>query len=339
MRRLLPYFFVFFILSGCRSDAKEVVTQTETMLDTVVQLTVYHQEEDQATLASQAAFDLIEDLNSQLSMFEEDSEINAVNEAAGQSPQPVSPETYEVVERGLAFGQETGGSFNIAIGALSSVWVEAFDKKEPPRQVNSSLVDLEAVQLSDGEIYLEKPGMKLDLGGIAKGYMADRVAELLREHDIDHAIINLGGNVLVMGSAPESGRDWNVGVQNPFEVSGDIVGQIQVSDASVVTSGIYQRYFEHEGNFYHHLLNPETGYPIDNELAAVTIVSPDSTTADALSTAVFVMGLEDGYAFIEGREDAEAVFVSRNQSVYVTSGLDSFELTHEDYEVAEIGEH
>lgn len=196
-------------------------------------------------------------------------------------------------------------------------------------------MDLSAVQLTDGMIYLEKPEMMLDLGGIAKGYLADRVADLLASKEIEHAIINLGGNVVVMGSAPTDGRDWRVGIQNPFESGGDIVGEIQLSDGSVVTSGIYQRYFESEGKLYHHLLNPQTGLPIDNELMAVTVVSSDSVTADALATAIFAMGLEAGYDFIEDYDQTEAVFVTKDRSVYVTSGLESFQLTHSDYHLKE----
>lgn len=335
MKQILPILLIFFIITGCRTETKHAVTRTEAMMDTVVRLTIYHEDKAQAEHTIQDALDYLEIMNTQLSMFDPDSDIYKVNIEAGQEAVPVHDETYKLVDLALDLGRETNGAFNIAIGAVSFEWSEAFREKVPPNDLRVDLVDLSAVQLNDGMIYLEKPDMMLDLGGIAKGYLADRVANFLASKEIEHAVINLGGNVVVMGSAPTDGRDWRVGIQNPFESGGDIVGEIQLSDGAVVTSGIYQRYFEREGKLYHHLLNPQTGRPIDNELVAVTVVSSDSAVADALATAIFVMGLEAGYDFIEDYDQTEAVFVTKDRGVYVTPGLESFRLTHADYHLEE----
>ncbi|MFU0787997.1 MAG: FAD:protein FMN transferase [Enterococcus gilvus] len=181
-------------------------------------------------------------------------------------------------------------------------------------------------------VFLKEKGMKLDLGAIAKGYITDEVVKVMKENGVTTAIIDLGGNVFVMGNSPRGNQkeDWTVGIQDPNQARNVVLGSVPETNMSLVTSGIYERYLEVDGKTYHHLFNPKTGYPFDNDLAGVTIVSKKSIDGDGLSTAVFSMGVKDGMKYVEDLKDTEAIFVTRDDKVYVTSGLkDVFELNKE----------
>ncbi|MDI3535253.1 MAG: FAD:protein transferase, partial [Thermosediminibacterales bacterium] len=176
-------------------------------------------------------------------------------------------------------------------------------------------------------IMLKKEEMMLDLGGIAKGYAADEVSKILKENHVKHAIVNLGGNVLAYGNKPD-GSKWRIGIQKPFAPRGDYAGVVSVINKAVVTSGIYERYFEENGKIYHHILDPETGYPVENNLMSVTIITDKSIDADSLSTSVFAMGLKEGLNLIEKLDNTEAIFITKDSKIYLTSGLkNSFKLT------------
>ena len=183
-------------------------------------------------------------------------------------------------------------------------------------------------------VYLEYKGMQLDLGGIGKGYAADAIAVLLRNSGVEHAIINIGGNIYALGDKPNN-EPWNISVQNPFDTRGTIIGTLQLTNKSIVTSGIYERYFTDEyGAIYHHLLDPKTGYPFKNELASVTIISDSSTDGDALSTSTFALGVEAGIDFIENLEGIDAIFVTTDKKIYLTSGIkNNFILSNTSFEM------
>jgi thiamine biosynthesis lipoprotein len=150
---------------------------------------------------------------------------------------------------------------------------------------------------------------------------------------VKSAIIDLGGNVFALGNRPD-GKLWKIGIQDPFEQRGQIIGSIEVKDKSIVTSGIYERFIEKDGKKYHHILNPFNGYPFDNELAGVTIVSDKSIDGDALSTTVFSKGLKGGMEFIEKIQGTEAIFVTKDKEVYITSGLkNNFKITKEEFKI------
>jgi thiamine biosynthesis lipoprotein len=185
-------------------------------------------------------------------------------------------------------------------------------------------------------IYLPEEGMALDVGGIAKGYAAEEVARILSEEGVEHALLDFGGNILAIGVKPD-GSKWKIGIQNPQRQRGEFLGVVEDEAMTVVTSGDYERYFEKDGTRYHHIIDSRTGYPARTGLSSVTIVSHDSTEADALSTAVYVMGIENGAELIEGLDDIEAAFVTKQRSVYMTSGMPSrFEVTNESFETVGI---
>jgi thiamine biosynthesis lipoprotein len=162
--------------------------------------------------------------------------------------------------------------------------------------------------------------MMIDLGGIAKGYAADEAAKILRELGQEHALINFGGNVVAIGSRPD-GTPWRIGIQHPERSRGDTLCIVAVTDATVVTSGKYERFFEEEGTRYHHIIDTSTGYPVENGLSSVTIVTDSSMKADALSTAVFTLGLEAGLELVQGFDGVEAVIVTEESTIHVTEGI------------------
>ncbi len=179
-------------------------------------------------------------------------------------------------------------------------------------------------------------GQQVDVGGIAKGYAADRAVEILRTAGVQSALIDFGGNIYAMGSKVD-GSMWNIGVQSPFDSVGTLVGTVSVTDTSVVTSGTYERFFVEDDIAYHHLLDPDTGWQVDNELLSATVISPNSTEADALSTGVFVMGLIEGMALIETLGHAEAIFIDKERRVYVSSGIEEhFQITDTRYRVSHL---
>ena len=172
----------------------------------------------------------------------------------------------------------------------------------------------------NGTVFLTKTGMKLDLGAIAKGYAADDIAHLLISHKIKKAIIDLGGNIYALGEK-EPGENWNIGIRDPETERGEPVLSISVNNTSIVTSGIYERFFEVDGKKYHHILDPRTGYPVENELLSVTIVATSSMDADALSTSTFLLGTDKGMSLIEQTKNVDAIFINKKREVKLSSGL------------------
>ena len=172
-----------------------------------------------------------------------------------------------------------------------------------------------------------KEGMQLDLGAVAKGYIADRIKDYLLEQGVESAIIDLGGNILCVGSRP-GGDPFRIGLQRPFASHSETVATVEITDKSVVSSGIYERYFEEDGVLYHHILNPETGYPYDNGLVSVTIISDESVDGDGLSTSCFALGLEKGMELINSLPDVQAVFITEDGELHFSEGFED-ELTVE----------
>ena len=185
-----------------------------------------------------------------------------------------------------------------------------------------SLVDYRKLVLNpeDNSAKLLQEGMKLDLGAIAKGYAADEVGKLLKEEDIESAYINLGGNVLLVGGKPD-GSPWKIGVQDPRLNRGNVMASIELIDKTIVTSGNYERYFEEDGVIYHHILDPDSGYPANSNVISVSIICDSSLDADALSTSIFILGLEKGLELINQLEGFEAIFITDNLGVVLTEGL------------------
>jgi len=175
--------------------------------------------------------------------------------------------------------------------------------------------------------------MIIDLGAIAKGYAADEIVKLLKDNGVSSAIIDLGGNIFVLGKK-QDGSPWKVGVQNPEKSGSDTIGFVTASDKSIVTSGVYERYFEFEGKSYHHILNPETGYPYEKDVLGVSIVSDTSIDGDSLSTTLFALGVDEGLKLIESLDGVNAIFITRDHNLHLSSGFkDIFTLTNDDFKI------
>lgn len=335
---------ILFIFSGC-SKQEEVmktdpVTRTEFVLGTVATVTIYdNMVEKQAGEVFDEIFHRLKEIETKMTINDKNSEAIAVNEQAGKGYVKVSNDTFHVVKRGKYFSELSEGKFDVAIGSLVKLWNIGTEGAKVPSQKEidekKQLVDYKKVLLNEEqlEIQLQDEGMILDLGGIAKGYAADEVVRILNEHKIQHAIINLGGNVSAHGKKID-GSPWRIGIQNPESLRGEYIGIVQVEDKTVVTSGIYERFFEEDGKKYHHLLDRETGYPAINNLAEVSIIADKSMDADALATAAFVAGIDSGLELIEKLDDVEAIFVTKDAEVYMTSGMKkNFKITDEKYKL------
>lgn len=328
--------------AGGAADTGEMVLleqpleRREFLMGTQVVLRVYDEGKEDAL---DDAISRIEELEEKLTSNAPGSEIDAINQAAGKEAVEVSGDTFELLEKAAEYSALAGGGFDLTVGPLVNLWRIGFDdaRVPAPEEIDAALpmINHEKVELNAGEstVYLPEADMNIDLGAIAKGYIADEVMEVFAAHEVTTAIVDLGGNVVVLGDSPtrEEGG-WNVGIQDPFLARGKIVGYINLTDISVVTSGIYERYLEADGETYHHLLNPETGYPFDNEIAGVSIITEKSVTADALSTAVFALGLEDGLEFVNSEPGVEAVFITKDKKLYTSEGLrEMFQLSNEEF--------
>jgi len=255
-----------------------------------------------------------------------------VNRRAGQGSARVGEDTYAVLSAGLEYGALSGGLFDVTVGPLLSIWRKARREAQPPCapavESAAALVDYTDLVLDPGRrtARLRRAGQALDLGGIGKGYAADRALEIHRERGVSSAFVNLGGNVGTVGAKPDGGP-WRIGIRHPQEAGG-VLGLVSVTEKSVVTSGSYERWFEGpDGSRYHHILDPATGRPSESGLASVTIVAESSITADALSTIVFLAGLTDGLDIVRSLPLIEAVLVDADMRVFVTPGLrHSFEV-------------
>lgn len=326
--------------SGLR---KEPYAQEQFLLGTYTRIRVYDEGKEAAMTP---AFERMKELGDKITINEPDSEIDEINENAGIQPVKVSPEIYQLVKRAKEYSVESEGAFNLVIGGITQLWRIGFDDARKPsdEEIQQALttLDYQKVQLDDDyeTVYLEEKGMIIDLGAIAKGYIADEVATILRNEGVTSAIIDLGGNILVLGHSNRGvDQPWKIGIQDPNDARGSIIGSIEETDKTVVTSGVYERYLELDGVKYHHIFDTQTGYPIENDVASVSIITDHSIDGDALTTLVFAKGIEKGLAFVEENtpEGTDAIFISRDGEVYVTSGIkDTFELSAEsDYRMAE----
>lgn len=239
----------------------------------------------------------------------------------------ISEQLRSILKTGLEYSGQSKGSFDITIEPLSSQW--EFSKESPSvpdaDKIQEALpyVDYRKVSLEDAGVVFDKPGMGIDLGGIAKGYIADALKDFLKKQHVKSALINLGGNILCLGKK-DGKNNFAIGVQQPFADRNETVCAVSVADMSVVSSGIYERFFEEDGKLYHHILNPSTGYSYDNDLIAVTIISTNSIDGDALSTTCFSLGKEKGMDYIDSLKQVYALFIDKNEKISYSKGMKEF---------------
>lgn len=288
---------------------------------------------ERAQEAVDAAIEEVKRLDALLSVSDVSSEVFALN-LGGEGV--VSEDTAILFLRAMEIYESTDGLFDITVYPLMELW--GFPAKEyhvpTEAELQTVLAYVDASKLTfDGEKITLAKGQKIDFGGIAKGYASSRVMEIFKSYGIEDGMVSLGGNIQTIGTN-EEGKPWNIGIRDPKGEQKDVLGSIGVSGKAVVTSGGYERYFEEDGSTYIHILNPKTGYPADEGLASVTILSEDGTLADAMSTSVYLMGLEKaGDYWRAHREEFEMILVTDDDKIYVTAGLENDFVCYGDFEV------
>ncbi len=329
---LIPLLFsVALCLSSC-GQKKEPVVKSGFYFDTVITITLYGESERLSPLFEEV-FALCARYEAMFSRTIKDSDIARINEEAG-TPVVVHPETISLLQTACSYAELTDGLVDPTITPLLLLWgFEDTETSAPPSAPSlppdadalaeaHSHVDHHSIVIDEqaGTVMLTDSHAAIDLGFIAKGYIADRIRDYLISQNVTGAIINLGGNVLCIGEKPDH-SPYRVAVKYPFGGAQDVITTLSVRDQSVVTSGVYERFIELNGVRYHHILHPQTGYPVENGLLSVTIVTDSSTDADALSTACFVLGLTDGMALIESLDHTEALFITEDYELHYSSGL------------------
>lgn len=269
-------------------------------------------------------------IHRRMSAFEEDSDISKINKSAGIVAEQIKPDTFEILMKAKEFSEKSNGAFDITIRPLTALWGFRTklnfipSNKEVTRVLH--LVNYKDLILDKKNLTAEliKEGQAIDLGGIAKGYAADEVKRIFSAHKIVDALINLGGNIVTMGSNFD-GKPWNIGIQNPLEPRGKYIGTINLSNKTIVTSGSNEQFFIVNGRRYHHIINPRTGFPVNNKVLSVTVICDSSVDADALSTALFVSDFSMAKELLSSFS-ADAVYVMQDGNVFVSDGLkDKFE--------------
>ncbi|MDO4272844.1 MAG: FAD:protein FMN transferase [Eubacteriales bacterium] len=327
-----PVLFIFCLvpvfLGGCgRVKTDNPVKATSFKLNTVVQVTLY--DAPDPSLADKS-LKLCDNYEAVFSRTSKDSELYKLNHRELPLVQGTS-DTYQVSEPlaellslGLKYTEESDGAFDIAIAPLTSLWDFTSENPQVPDtgEINKavSASSSKGVSIDGRNVTLESPDTQFDLGAIAKGYIADRMKDFLVSEGVKSAAINLGGNVLCIGEKSQ-GVPFKIGVQKPFADRNETIAVMDITDKTVVSSGIYERYFEKDGTLYHHLLNPNTGFPYDNDLISVTIITDNSVDGDALSTTCFALGYEKGLAYAQSQDNVEAIFITKDYQVHYTENF------------------
>lgn len=305
------------LLGGCGGRV-QVWSEDAFLLDTMVSISYYDPADREAVLG---ALDLCRDYALVFSRTDPDSELCRLN---ANRALEVSDDLLTVLEAALSECAASGGRLDISMGGVSALYDFTGD---PPRRPEAAAlaaalehVDYRKIHINGHTVTLEDPAAVIDLGAAAKGYIADRMRDYLLAQGVEHAILDLGGNILTLGGRPD-GQPFRIAIRMPERDSSQLAATLAVTEESVVTSGVYQRSFEAEGRLWHHLLDPASGEPIDNGLRSVSVVGPCSLDCDLLSTACFALGLEAGLEHIEALAGYEALFITEDGALHMSSGF------------------
>ena len=312
------------VLSSCANKENAVKgqpdqsTQEIFAMDTYMSITAYGSNSEEAV---NKAVQEINRLDAMFSVGNADSDVTKINENGSGE---VSEETAFIMNRAMQVSEKTNGAFDITIYPLMELWGFTTKNYRVPEsnEITEALKGVSYTNVSvNGQHVALTGGSSIDLGGIAKGYTSSRVIQIMKDCGIEHAIVNLGGNVQVLGTKTD-GSDWRVAIQNPASEN-SYLGILSTKDKAVITSGGYERYFEQDGQVYHHIIDTQTGYPSDSDLTSVTIVYSDGTTADALSTALFAMGLDGAKELYRSGDIDFDMILFDGSRVYVSEGIAS----------------
>lgn len=317
------FILILSVIQGCQ-DKEELpeATATTFAMDTIIQMKAYGVKAQEVIDAS---FGRIRDIENRMSAHIKSSQIEIINSNPGQEIK-VDKDTFLVIKKALEYAKLTEGKFDPSIGPLVQLWGIGTEKARVPddKEIKDALsvVNYRWIELNEENttVKITKKGMRLDLGAIVKGYAADEVRRIVLENKIKSAYVNLGGNVMVIGSKPD-GSLWNIGIQDPRLERGSVMASIRLEDKTIVTSGNYERYFIEDGILYHHIIDPITGKPARSGVISASIITQNSFDADALSTSVFILGPEKGMELVEKLPHIEAIIITDDLKVIISSGL------------------
>lgn len=329
-------------LTACANKENTTsITDTQFKFNTVMTITLYGYNDQAIFTDIWALFDKME--NSYSANLEA-SDISKFNNNLSTEPIQMPADIVEMVALANTYSGKSKGAFDLTIEPIVKMWAISTETPRVPTQaeIDAALphVNYKNVIADEKNSTLQKldPNVHLDLGAIAKGYAADQCVTFLKEKGIESAILNLGGNIYALGEKSK-GTPWNVGIQSPIPgETGELMGTVKATEKSIVTSGSYERYFEKDGVTYHHILTPSTGYPVDNNLISVTIISDRSVIGDILSTTTFSLGLDEGRQLINTLENTAAIFITKNHDIYFAGDktlLETFELSRTDFQLKE----
>lgn len=325
---------IFIIFSIFQQKKVQSIQQTYFYLGTIIDITLFGTDDtDQLLEISKMIFDY----DAQLDRTNELSEVSKINHLEINTPLEVSSSTYDIIKKSLEYGELSDGNFDITINPIVELWQIGTDFQKIPAH---SLIE-EALPfigynkielLPDNRVQFIEPAT-IDLGAIAKGFIADEIVNKLRTSGIEKALINLGGNVYALGNSP-SGDLWNIGIRHPEPNAPNALLKVMLEDKSVVTSGITERYFEEDGIIYHHIFDPRTGYPIQNDILSLTVISDLSIDGDALSTTLFALGYEKAFELVKTLDDVQIIVVTKDKTVYINESLsEKIELFDDTYTI------
>ncbi len=331
---LSSYLLIF--LSSCTPSQERLYKETRDSMYTIVSITVSSSSPHKAKKAINEAFKELDKLENLLNYYCEKSEITAINKKAGIKPVRVSPETFDIISKAIFASENTKGAFDITMGPVIALWdfYNAVLPDEASIKEKLKLTGYTNIILNKEEstVFLKKKGIEINLGGIIKGYAADRATEVLKKHGIKSGIVAIAGDIKTFGASPD-GQPWRIGIQNPrfnppappLEKGGkegfsdEIMAVVSLSDAAVSTSGDYVRFFIKDGKRYHHLLNPKTGYPA-YESQSVTVIAEKAAYADAFATGIFILGPQKGLEVLK-KLGFDGIIVDRDGKIFITEGI------------------
>jgi thiamine biosynthesis lipoprotein len=321
MKRLPPLAVLLLVLTACSAPAAAEDSRTEEVLGTACSIRILDGGQKGAL---DAAFARLREIEARISVRREDSEVSAINRQAGLAPVKVGPDTLKVLGKALEYARMTDGAFDPTVGPLVRLWaIGTDDERLPsPAEIKEALplVGYRDVRIdaAAGTVFLARKGMRLDLGSVTKGFAADEVRSILLANKVKAAVIDLGGNVLLVGKKKD-GSPWRIGVQDPDQPRNEYLGIVAGPEMTVVTSGDYERYFELDGKRYHHILDTTTGYPVDKDLRSVTVIAPSSIEGDGRTTSLFALGRARGMALADTWKDIGVVMVDRDRRVWLNA--------------------
>lgn len=326
--KLLASIALLALLAACQnltSDQnkdKSIFRQSAFLMGTLVEIKVVTNNSETAREVISAALLRMQAIEEEMSHYKSGSVLFKINQQAGKQHVNISPAFFDLLARGKHWGEISQGTFDITIGAISSLWNFENQKLPDNHSIKAALplVDYKLLKLNQKErsAFLPKEGMALNLGGIAKGYAVDEALQVIKDRGIKHALVDAGGDMRALGGK-SAGKPWKIGLQHPRQHK-QIITSIPLSDKAIVTSGDYERFFMRGGKRYHHILNPDTGQPATG-LIGVTVIAPTAETADVLSTAVFVLGAEKGLELITQQPECEALLITSSGDIITTGGF------------------